>query len=237
MMYFTIDGGEFLRIVWPVLEAGKADQLAAVVRNHWRPRQICPLLQHRDVDVRRVAALALGLTGDSKVVAPLSRALRDPDEQVNQMAEHGLWSIWFRSCATDAVGPFREGLVMLSSESYRRAVERFYAAISIDPSFSEAYNQCAIAHFFLSEWQLSLENCCEVVRLTPTHFGALAGIGHCLIEMGDLPEALRYYRRSLQVNPRMSGIIFAVSRLEEGLHAKSDAAGKRGHDQMFGCPG
>ncbi len=54
------------------------------------------LLGDPDVDVRRVAAFTIGLVGDQSATACLAQALHDVDLQVNQMAEYGLMSIWFR---------------------------------------------------------------------------------------------------------------------------------------------
>jgi len=209
-----IDAEQFLQVARPALASGDAAKLARVTRVRWRPNQLCQLTRHPQVDVRRVAALTVGLIGDMRCTPCLTRALRDEDEQVNQMAEHGLWSIWFRAGRTDAVGPFREGVALLSIEAHQEAVERFHEANRIDPDFAEAYNQSAIAHCFLSEWEESLANSHKTIRLLPTHFGAIAGMGHCFAQLGDLDRALQCYRSALRINPRLKAIARAIRGLE-----------------------
>ena len=227
-MHFTIDGQSFLQVVQPALVEQDAAKLAWLVSSRWRPRQLCPLLGDNDVQVRRVVALTLGLVGDRAVVAGLTRALRDRDAQVNEMAEHSLWSIWFCSSDADAAQPFHEGVALLGTESYRDAIERFDLARRIDTTFAEAYNQCAIAHFLLGRWNQSRQLCARAFELIPTHFGAIAGMGHCLAELGDLAGALGCYRRSLAINPRMEDIASTVRRLE----AKVDWPNGRGPIQI-----
>lgn len=221
----AIDPTEFLDVVRPALAACDPTRLAHVVRIRWRPHQICRLLRRPEDDVRRVAAVALGLVGDMSCTPALTRALRDQDEQVNQMAEHGLWSVWFRSGRPEAVDPFRAGLGLLSTEDYDRAVTRFRAAFAADPQFAEAYNQCGIARYFLGQWDACIKDCEQAIRLVPTHFGAIAGMGHACAQNGDLGQALRCYRQAVWINPRMTGIHRAIDRLERGARL-SESSGE-----------
>lgn len=220
-----VDAHEFLSVARPALEAADAAMLAQVVKVRWRQVEISRLLRHEQVDVRRVAAVALGLIGDLNAAAGLTRALKDEDHQVNQMAEHGLWSIWFRSGRGKAVRPFKQGVALLAEESYESAIEQFREATRIDPQFAEAYNQCAIAQYLLSRWQSALANCGRTLRLIPMHFGAMAGMGHCYAQLGNLPRALRYYRRTLRINPHMAVIHKAIDRLETKV-CDLDASGE-----------
>ena len=216
---------EFLRIVKPALKVGDPAMLAKAVQVRWRPSEICRLLRDHDNDVRRVAAVTLGLIGDMQSVPSLTRALRDEDEQVNQMAEHGLWSIWFRSGDPKAAKPFRQGVSLLASESFDRAITEFHLATQIDPTFAEAYNQCAIAHYFLGQWKAAIADCRRTIRLVPAHFGAIAGMGHGYAQFSDLAEALRCYRWAMRINPRMTAIASAIEHLEDNLHDR-DSSGE-----------
>jgi tetratricopeptide (TPR) repeat protein len=225
MSHDAIDPQAFLDITRPALASGSAGELAKTILAHWKPADLCPLLNHANVNVRRVVAIGLGLVGDRSVVGCLGLALRDEDEQVNQMAEHGLWSIWFRSGDCKAARPFRQGVAMLSAESYPLAIEKFNEAIAIDPRFAEAYNQCAIAQYFLKQWRASLANCQLAVKLVPVHFGAIAGMGHCHMQLNDLDQALECYRKAIRINPRMPAIARAITQLEPRVRRLNDASG------------
>jgi len=215
-----IDVSQFLEVARPALKAGDADALAAAINQRWRPKTLCSLLGHADHDVRRVAAITLGLVGDGSCVGCLARALHDTDAQVTEMAEHALWSIWFRDGDPAAAEPFAAGMTLLAEDSddaHQQAIDRFREAIRIDPAFAEAHNQCSIARFFLGHWRDCIEDCQQALLRQPCHFGAMAGMGHCYAHLGDLHKALDCYRRAVAINPRLTAIANAVRRLEAEL--------------------
>jgi len=231
----TIDPQDFLDVVKPELERGDADSLARAVAARWTPRQVARLLREGDPNARRAAAMVLGLIGDVRVAQALTRALRDPDAQVNRMAEHSLWAIWFRSGNDAATAEFRRGVAALSEERFDDAAQHFRAAATHDPTFTEAYNQCAIAHYLAGRWLDSLRWACAVIKRLPTHFGALAGMGHCYAQLGRLDMALRCYRHAVRVNPHLQGVAQAIRRLE-AVHAierkANDLSGEYSIDRM-----
>jgi len=141
------------------------------------------------------------------------------------MAEHALWSIWFRAGDPQATATFRAGVNLMAAESYLPAVRAFTEAAQIDPLFAEALNQRAIAHFFLYQWQESLDCSRKVICLNPTHFGAIAGMGHCFTQLGDLKRALACYRRAIQIHPRMTAVRRMIERLERYDHDRNDRSG------------
>ena len=216
-MHFAIDADIFMQVVSPALEDSDLAKLGRLVRCRWRPRQLAHLVRHDDVHIRRTAALTLGIVGDSTVIGCLARALVDSDDQVHRVAEQGMWSIWFRGGDPEASRPFHEGMELLGQQTYARAAEQFETAVRIDPEFAEAHNQCAIAYYLHSQWRESLRCSGNAVRLMPTHFGALSGMGHCLMELGEPARALRCYHGALQINPRMDAIASTARRLESAL--------------------
>lgn len=220
-----IDGKCFIRVIRPALEGGDPETLANVVREHWRTDEVCTLLGDADVDVRRAAAMVVGLVADRQASACLAEALQDIDKQVSQMAEHSLWSIWFRGGGKGTCRPFREGVALMASESHELAIEKFTAAIEVDPEFAEAYNQRAIAHFLLGNWANALADCREAIRRVPFHFGALAGMGLCHIQLGELANALDAYRRAVRVHPHMAGVADTIKCLERRIRDANDSSG------------
>lgn len=218
-----VDGDEFLADAIPALKKCDPAELAKVVLRRWKPCQVCGLLKHQNIDVRRVAAVTMGLIGDMTHVACLTLALGDPDGQVNQLAEHSLWSIWFRSGNPQSHKPFRDGLSLLSAEQYPKAIEMFEEATAIDPEFAEAYNQCGIAHYLAGQYDEAIEASRKAIRLVPTHFGAIAGMGHCFAQLGELNLALRCYRRARRIHPNIEGIQQAIERLQAKIKDSSDS--------------
>ena len=216
-----IDPSEFLQVTREPLAEGDPDRLAGEVHQRWSEEQICTLLQSTDVDARRVAALVIGLIGEVQHSGCLARGLHDSDPKVSEMAEHGLWSIWFRRCPPQACETFHEALEALEHEQFDRAVALFDEVIAQDPDFAEAYNQKAIALFLDGHYDESIAMCREALERCPSHFGAMAGMGHGFAHLQQWDKALRCYRKALSINPTMSAIASAIERLESCLAAAS----------------
>jgi len=213
-MWQPIDETSFMQVTRPLLQNGDAAALAHAVNVRWRPSEIIGLLKSNNTDVRRVAALTLGMVGNLRCVPALTRALRDDDEQVNEMAEHGLWSIWFRSCNDAAAEPFRNGVEALEEERLEDASLYFEQAVELDPEFAEGYDQLANVQYLQGMWEVSLSNYCQATARMPLHFGAIAGMGHVYTQLGLFPKAIQAYRHALRLNPTMDAVREAIDELQ-----------------------
>ncbi len=216
---------QFLQVAMAAIASGDVNEVARAVSLRWTPRDLCPLLDHSDANVRRVTAVTLGLVGDGRVVACLARTLHDADAQVNAMAEHALLSIWFRLCTPEAAGPFKRGMSLLADEKYAQAVTAFEDALKIDSRFGEAWNQCAMAHYFLGHWPEAIACCKRTLNIIPAHFCAMAGMGHCHTQLGEFDRALRCYRKAVDINPRMTAITRMIRGVEERQRASNQWSG------------
>ncbi len=138
---------------------------------------------------------------------------------VNQMAEHAIWSIWFRGGAEEANHQVCRGAKAIDRSEYDHAITHFNKALEISPHFPEAFNQRALAKYLLEQYEESLIDCKRAVELMPIHFGAWAGMGHCHAHLGHLPKAVESYEKALQINPHMSQIREAVQELKARIGA------------------
>jgi len=205
---------EFLEAVKPALNRGDVRSLCDAVCGRWSPTELCGLLGHREVDVRRTAVVVLGMVGGCEVVGCVTRCLHDADEQVHQFAEDALWSLWLRAGKPEAAEAFAQGMTALAEDQYPQAIAEFEAALKLDRAFAEAYNQLAIAHYMNEQWVASVVACRQALSLMPTHFGAMAGLGHGYAHCGQHRQAIDCYRRALAINPRMATVAAAKTRLE-----------------------
>ncbi|MCC6682791.1 MAG: tetratricopeptide repeat protein [Phycisphaeraceae bacterium] len=221
----SIDADAFVSLVRPALETGDVSQMARVISYRWTGKQVATLLDHADADVRRLAAVAVGLIGERDDACRLARCLQDNDEQVVRMAEHGLWTLWFRDGSEEAQEPFERGLNLLGQHKLEEAIASFEQAYKLDPNFAEAYNQCAMAHEMLEQWREGIADCRLAIERMPCHFGAMACMGHCFAQLNDLRRALLCYREALRVHPRMLGVRTAAERLECCLGNVNDHSG------------
>src|SRR5665213_1150167 len=212
----TIDPSEFVATVEPLLERQDAPGLLTLLRTRWTHDQIKSILSGDDLDARKVACLALGLTGSKCSIPCIAQQLRHPDPVINQMAEHALWSIWFRAGSASANHELCRGSQALSRRDLDCAIEHFTRAIEIDPAFAEPYNQRGIAKYLGERYSECAADCMEAVQRMPCHFGAWAGAGHCHAHKGHLAEAVKCYERALEINPHLD-IRHVVCQLKQEI--------------------
>lgn len=208
-----VDPKEFVATIQPMLEAQSPAALLELLKSRWTRDQIKQLLFCDCADARKVAALALALVGGKCCLKDLAAQLKHPDPMVNQMAEHALWSIWFRLGSIEANHELCRGTQYLNRGEYDHAICCFTKALEKDPNFAEAYNQRALAKYLLERYDESLEDCARTVQLMPCHFGAWSGMGHCHAHMGRINEALECYEKAISINPGFGGIRQAIAEL------------------------
>lgn len=172
------------------------------------------LLTSTCVQTRRAAILALGLQGTMVSNGAVASCLHDEETQVSRLAADAIWNIWFRA---EGETHKRELQRLAQLKAPQKALRGLNAMIEKLPAFAEAYNQRAILHFHLGEFQKALADCEMTLKLNPFHFGAQAGIAHCLVKLRKPRAALRAYRSALKINPDLDDIAEAIRSLEESL--------------------
>jgi tetratricopeptide (TPR) repeat protein len=219
----AVDADEFISSLQPSLSQGNMEETLRYVQQRWTAPQIIALLRDSSADVRKMAALALSMVGDQRAIGALAVALHDNDEIVSQIAEHGLWSVWFRASTPRAVELVKCGNHHLHHGNYASAVERFTQALQEDPGFAEAYNQRAITYYLTERFDESIADCKAALVHVPQHFGAMAGMGHCYTHLGDWRQARQCYRLALAIHPRMEGIQGALDQIDQLLREERSA--------------
>ncbi|MEI8197512.1 MAG: tetratricopeptide repeat protein [Phycisphaerae bacterium] len=159
-----IDTQELLTRLAPALAGGRLTEALQIVQANWTVPQLITLLDPKSnpglpPDVRKLAAAALGLVGDRRAVTPLAVALHDADPMITQMAEHSLWSIWFRLGKPAAVCLLNRGSCHLNHGNFDHAAEKFSEALHLDPTFAEAYNQRALAYYLAERYPEAQQDC------------------------------------------------------------------------------
>jgi tetratricopeptide (TPR) repeat protein len=213
----AIDAGEFVSELETSLREGKVEEVLQRVRARWTAPQVISLLSDKSPDVRKVAALALSLVGDRRAVQPLAVALHDSDVMVSQVAEHALWSVWFRIGRPRAVCLVKCGNNHMHHGNYDCAIEKFTQAMQEDPQFAEACNQRAIAHYLAEQFAEAIEDSQATLALMPQHFGAMSGMGHCHAHLNQWRQARHCYRLALAIHPRLEGIQCSLDQIEQLL--------------------
>ena len=212
-----IDPDAFVALVQPLLASMDLKGLMHLIKSRWTSDQLEGLLASGHTDAKKVALLAVGLVGTDCCAVRLAKFLKDPDPVVHEMAEHAMWSIWFRMGSPEANHQLARGAQALERRDVEHAITHFDRAIALSPSFPEAYNQRALAHYLAERYEPSIADGQRTVERMPVHFGAWATMGHCHAHLGRPREAVECYERALALHPHLSCIRQAVGELKGQL--------------------
>jgi tetratricopeptide (TPR) repeat protein len=85
--------------------------------------------------------------------------------------------------------------------------------VLLQPGWAEAWNKRATVRHLAGDDNGSMTDIAHVLALEPRHFGALSGLGMILESRGFRDDALRAYRRALEIAPQLQTVRDAVARL------------------------
>ena len=186
------------------------------VASHYMEGTLARLVESNHLQSRRAAIFSLGLFGSFGVNAAVAKGLRDKDANVRSLAENALWAIWFRADLPEHNAVLERVGGLISRQQFDEATRLATMLIEKAPNFAEAYNQRAIAHFYLAEFQESAEDCKRTLERNPFHTGALFGLAKCQLRLNQNREALETLKRSLSIQPFNQDIRSLIASLEEG---------------------
>jgi tetratricopeptide (TPR) repeat protein len=170
-----------------------------------------------DAATRAEAVAWLANRGGMEDAPLLHERLRDESSFVRGFAEQGLWLLWSRSGDAEVDRLMALGTEAMQAGRHGEAIQVFSKIIETKPQFAEGWNRRATVYYLAGQYDKSIADCHEVLKRNPRHFGALSGMGQIYVQREDYENALRWYRRALEVNPNMLGVEMNIRLLEERL--------------------
>ena len=143
-----------------------------------------------------------------------------PDDDSAKAIENRIWALWLSSGSDTADLLMARAKQATEAKELDLAIRLLGSIIEIRPNYLEAWNRRATLYFLKKDYSNSLADLRRVLALEPRHFGALAGLGTILSEIGDERRALEAFRRALAVHPRLNGIADEVKSLTEKVEGR-----------------
>jgi tetratricopeptide (TPR) repeat protein len=143
-----------------------------------------------------------------------------PDDATAKAVEERIWSIWVVSHSDTANLLMTRVKTAVEEKELDLAIKLLDAVIKIRPDYVEAWNRRATIYYMKKDYGRAISDIREVLRREPRHFGALAGLGLILQDIGDDKHALEVYRKALEVYPRLQRIPELVKTLEEKVEGR-----------------
>jgi tetratricopeptide (TPR) repeat protein len=127
--------------------------------------------------------------------------LKSPDQLTRDQATQALWQNWFAQKGALGLQRLNVAQQLIEVAQYSQAKAVLDQLILDMPDFAEAWNRRAVLHFVQYQYQAAIDDCLEVIRLNPVHFGALHGLGFCYAALEDYRAAIQYFREALLIQP------------------------------------
>jgi tetratricopeptide (TPR) repeat protein len=143
-----------------------------------------------------------------------------PDADIAKQVENRIWAIWLASGSDTADLLMSRVKAAIEAKDTKLAIQLLGSIIDIRPDYIEAWNRRATLFFALKDYGRAMADIQEVLNREPRHFGALAGLGMILEEVGEDKQALDAYRKALAVNPHMQKIPEHVKALTEKVDGR-----------------
>src|ERR1700745_1014552 len=136
-----------------------------------------------------------------------------PDADIAKQVESRIWAIWLASGSDTADLLMSRVKAAIEAKDTRLAIQLLDSIIEIKPDYIEAWNRRATLFFAMKDYGRAMADIQEVLNREPRHFGALAGLGMILEEVGEDKQALEAFRKALAINPHMQKIPEQVKAL------------------------
>jgi len=182
--------------------------------------QALAALEADDTGRRAEAVVWIAEHGRMDDTQRLAARLRDESALVRGTAEQALWRLWSRSGDQAVDRLLAQGVEQMQAGEHAAAIAAFTEVIRRRPDFAEGWNKRATARFLADELDDSAADCDEVLRRNPQHFGALSGYGLIRFRQERYAQAIKWWRRALEVNPNMTGVELNIRRAEARLRER-----------------
>ena len=143
-----------------------------------------------------------------------------PDESSAKLIEHRIWAQWLisKSDTTNLLMSRVKKAVELKDLDL--AMQLLDIVVELNPDYIEGWNRRATLHYMRKEFGQSLTDIRRVLALEPRHFGALTGLGLILREVGEEKQALKAFRKALEVNPHLERVPDMVKSLADKIDGR-----------------
>jgi len=143
-----------------------------------------------------------------------------PDEASAKAIEDRIWAIWIVSGSDTCDLLMSRVKDAIEEKDYDLAVRLLNSVIAIRPGYVEAWNQRATVYYLKDDYPHAIADIAEVLAREPRQFGALAGLGMMLQDIGDDKDALEAYRKALAIDPHLENIPDAVKTLTDKVEGR-----------------
>ena len=143
-----------------------------------------------------------------------------PDEASAKHVEARIWAMWLQTPSDTAALLMSRAKAAVDAKKFDVALKLLDSLVKLRPDYTEAWNRRATVYYLQNDYIHSMQDIQQVLIREPRHFGALAGLGMIMQEVGDDKRALEAYRKALAVNPYLEKLPDLVKSLTEKVEGR-----------------
>jgi tetratricopeptide (TPR) repeat protein len=143
-----------------------------------------------------------------------------PDEASAKHVEARIWAIWMQTPSDTAALLMLRAKAAMEAQQTNVALKLLDSVIKLRPDYVEGWNRRATLYYLQNDYAHSLADIQQVLIREPRHFGALAGLGMIMQDIGDDKRALDAFRKALAINPHLEKVPELVKSLSEKVEGR-----------------
>ena len=143
-----------------------------------------------------------------------------PDEVSAKLVEARIWAIWLQTPSDTAALLMMRTKAAMDAQQPDVAIKLLDAIIKLRPDYVEAWNRRATLYYLQNDYARSLADIAQVLAREPRHFGALAGLGMIMQDLGEDKRALDAFRKALAIDPYLEKVPELVKQLSEKVEGR-----------------
>jgi tetratricopeptide (TPR) repeat protein len=143
-----------------------------------------------------------------------------PDEASAKHVEARIWALWMQTPSDTAALLMMRAKAAMDAKQMDIALKLLDSVVKLRPDYVEAWNRRATLYYLQNDYAHSLGDIEQVLVREPRHFGALAGLGMIMQDLGDEKRALDAFRKALAVNPHLEKVPELIKTLTEKVEGR-----------------
>ena len=143
-----------------------------------------------------------------------------PDQASAKHVEARIWAQWMQTPSDTAALLMTRAKAAMDAQQIDVALKLLDAVVKLRPDYVEGWNRRATLYYLKNDYTRSLQDIEQVLVREPRHFGALAGLGMIMQDIGDEKRALDAFRKALAVNPHLEKVPEMVKTLSEKVEGR-----------------
>src|SRR6476469_7133324 len=129
-----------------------------------------------------------------------------PDEASAKHVEARIWALWMQTPSDTAALLMTRAKAAMDTQNIDVALKLLDSVVKLRPDYVEGWNRRATLYYLKNDYAHSLDDIRQVLIREPRHFGALAGLGMIMPDIGEEKRALEAFRKALAVNTHLETV-------------------------------